>query len=75
MLYIAMIDIIDDEQFTFVFEFFQCETKKRKSTPKLQKFLYSSSNFRMSDIDEYEDVDVSLWDDDEDFPIADQSDK
>jgi hypothetical protein len=29
----------------------------------------------MSDIDEYEDVDVSLWDDDEDFPIADQSDK
>jgi ferritin len=28
MLYIAMIDIIDDEQFTFVFEFFQCETKE-----------------------------------------------
>jgi hypothetical protein len=49
--------------------------QRRKSTPKLQKFLYSSSNFRMSDIDEYEDVDVSLWDDDEDFPIADQSDK
>ena len=49
--------------------------QRRKSTPKLQKFLYSSSNFRMSDIDEYEDVDVSLWDDDEDFPVADQTDK
>ena len=29
MLYFVMIDIINDEQLTFVFEFFHCETGLR----------------------------------------------
>ena len=29
MLYFVMIDIINDEQLTFVFEFFHCETKEK----------------------------------------------
>jgi len=54
---------------------FFTEKRKRKSTPKLQKFVYSSSNFHMSDFDEYEQDNDSLWDDDEGFSIADQTDE
>jgi len=54
---------------------FFTEKRKRKSTPKLQKFVYSSSNFHMSDFDEYEQDNDSFWDDDEVFSIADQTDE
>ena len=56
MLYFAMIDIINDEKFTFVLNYFTAE-RRRKSTPKREKFVCSSSDFHMSDIDEYEEDD------------------
>jgi len=42
---------------------------------KRKRIVYSSSNFHMSDFDEYEQDNDSLWDDDEVFSIADQTDE